>query len=109
MDLGKRIKETREKLGISGNELAVRIGTAQSAVWKIESGEVSAPSVFTVAAIAKALGVSLDDLVGDVELTPRPPSNEKQALSAWMQTVDNRLAELESALSTPGTKRKKAP
>lgn len=63
MDIGKRIEEIREQLGLSQSALARGIGTSQSAISQIEAGERN-PSFDMLRQIAKALGVSVPHLVG---------------------------------------------
>ena len=62
MDLGQRIKEYRESMGMSQNELAKKSGLAQSSLSYLESGEKS-PSVETLECICKGLGIPLSDLI----------------------------------------------
>ena len=67
MEIGKRIEEIREHAGMSQSALARSIGTSQSAISQIESGERN-PSFDMLRQIAKALSVSVPHLVGaDVE------------------------------------------
>lgn len=47
-------------------EIAAASGVSLEALRKIESGRVPTPAFFTVAALAAALGVPLDDLVAAV-------------------------------------------
>ncbi len=58
-------------------DLAQRCGLAQETIRKIERGAVPTPALFTVAALADALGMPLDVLV-----------REAAALSANMPHVD---------------------
>jgi len=60
-DIGTRIREEREHVGISQRELARRIGLSASMISQLESGQ-SKPSVSTLYAIVTELGVSLDDV-----------------------------------------------
>jgi ribosome-binding protein aMBF1 (putative translation factor) len=64
------IRALREKKGLSQRELAERVGTTQSAIARLESGNIS-PSLPTLDKIAYALGaevnlriVDLDELTG---------------------------------------------
>jgi transcriptional regulator with XRE-family HTH domain len=52
------IHELREKRGLSQRELAERLGTTQSAVARLEAGNVS-PGLPTLDKVAEALGVEL--------------------------------------------------
>jgi len=58
MDAGELIRRTRERHGISQRSLALRTGTDQAAVSRIERGEVS-PSVDTVERLLAAMGEGL--------------------------------------------------
>ena len=59
-----RLKECREKLGISKQEAARRIGISQPAYLRYESGDRK-PSLQTTKEIAKVLNTSVDYLIGE--------------------------------------------
>lgn len=60
--IGTKIKLIRTKLGISQEELGYRAGINKNSVGSIERGE-SSPTIDTLDMIAKALEISLVDLV----------------------------------------------
>ena len=60
----KRLKECREKLGISKQEAAKRIGISQPAYLRYESGDRK-PSLQMTKEIAKILNTSVDYLIGE--------------------------------------------
>lgn len=60
--LAKKIRELRNKKGLSQEKLARLAGISYNTVIKIESGESKHPTIQTMAGIAKGLGVSLDHL-----------------------------------------------
>jgi transcriptional regulator with XRE-family HTH domain len=60
-DIGTRLREERDRVGISQRELARRIGLSASMISQIESGQ-SKPSVSTLYDIVTELGVSVDDI-----------------------------------------------
>ena len=62
--LGDRVRDTREKLGLSILQVAQACGLSDSTVLRVERGEVD-PSVGTVEAIARVLGVTTCYLVGE--------------------------------------------
>ncbi len=62
-DIGARLREERDRVGISQRELARRIGLSASLISQIESGQ-SKPSVSTLYGIVTELGVSVDDIFG---------------------------------------------
>ena len=59
-----RLKECREKIGISKQETARRIGISQPAYLRYESGDRK-PSLQMTKEIAKVLNTSVDYLVGN--------------------------------------------
>jgi transcriptional regulator with XRE-family HTH domain len=60
-DIGSRLREERDRVGISQRELARRVGLSASLISQIESGQ-SKPSVSTLYAIVTELGASVDDV-----------------------------------------------
>jgi len=61
--LGKKIKELRLKQKLSQDELARKADVPYTTLTKIETGIIKKPSVYVVAKIAKALNISMDQLV----------------------------------------------
>ncbi|HWB22637.1 MAG TPA: cupin domain-containing protein [Gaiellaceae bacterium] len=59
--LGARLREERDRVGLSLRELARRLEVSPSLVSQIETGKTQ-PSVRTLYAIVNELGVSLDDV-----------------------------------------------
>src|SRR5438874_7806231 len=80
--LGSRIREARERYGMSQAELARRIGISGTALNQIESGKTPDPGVSRIIGIARILGVSIDDLVGLHEDTQAAPSFTKPRADA---------------------------
>src|ERR1700746_2606347 len=62
--LGKRLQVARQAAGLTQQQLCQKANLSFSTLTKIERGAIKAPSIFTVQAIAGALGSSLDVLVG---------------------------------------------
>jgi putative hydrolase of the HAD superfamily len=62
--LGKRLQEARQKAGLTQQDLCHRANLSFSTLTKIERGAIKAPSIFTVQAIAQAVHLSLDELIG---------------------------------------------
>lgn len=58
------IKEHREKAGLSQNQLAKLSGVPQSVICDIESKKTKAPRIDTLQAIAEALKMTVDELIG---------------------------------------------
>lgn len=62
-DLGRRIRQTREKLGLKQNDIASAMQISPQAVSKWERGE-NGPDITLLTALAKLLGVTTDWLLG---------------------------------------------
>ena len=62
-NIGENIKKRRKKLGLSQEDFAQKSGVKYTTLTKIESGVIKTPSVLMVEKIAKALGVSIEDLL----------------------------------------------
>ena len=61
--IGKNIRRHRKKLGLSQDKLSKLAEVAYNTIVKIESGENQNPTIETAQKIAKALGVSIDELL----------------------------------------------
>jgi len=61
--ISKNIKKLRAKLDLTQDDLAKKADIKYTTLMKVESGTVNKPSVQTMAKIAKALGVSIEDLI----------------------------------------------
>lgn len=62
--LGQKLQEARQKAGLTQQQLCHQANLSFSTLTKIERGAIKAPSIFTIQAIAGALGLGLDELVG---------------------------------------------
>ena len=87
--IGERIRAARGAANLSQADLAQRVGVAQAAISRIERDETQDPGVLIVAGIAKALGVSLDQLV-EGNATRRAPR----------KSLEDRVALLEDEVVT---------
>ena len=61
--LGKNLKKLRDKKGLSQDRLAKLADIANNTIIKIEQGENVNPRLDTLRKIAKALDVSVDELI----------------------------------------------
>ena len=61
--IGENIKKARNKLGLTQDDLVRKSGVKYTTLTKIESDVVVKPSVQTVAKIAKALGIAIEDIL----------------------------------------------
>jgi transcriptional regulator with XRE-family HTH domain len=72
MRFGQRLKEARERKGLSQSELARRCGVSRELITNVEAGRRTM-SIRNARTIARELGVGLDWLAGtfeDSELEP---------------------------------------
>ena len=63
INIGENIKKRRTKLRLSQEEFAQKSGVKYTTLTKIETGVIKKPSVLLMAKIAKALGVSIEELL----------------------------------------------
>ena len=61
--LGQKLKKLRNKLGLSQDDFARKADVPYTTLTKIETGVIKKPSVFVMSKIAKALDVSIEDLL----------------------------------------------
>lgn len=61
--IATNIKKYRNKLGISQDRLSKLADVTYNTIIKIESGANRNPTIETLSKIAKALGVTVDDLI----------------------------------------------
>jgi len=64
MELHEVIRERRSELGMSQADLAAKVGVDRRQIRRYESGETQ-PTLPVAKTIAKALGISIDELAGD--------------------------------------------
>ncbi len=62
-NIADKVRKARKKKGLSQDKLAREAGVAYNTVVKIESGENKNPTIETLRSIARALDVSVDDLI----------------------------------------------
>ncbi len=60
--VARRLKQLREKKGISQDELALRADTTKSQIYRIEHGEINT-SLATLGRLAKSLNINVKDLL----------------------------------------------
>lgn len=66
---GKRIKELRTEKKMTLDQLADTTGSSKSYIWELENKNPPRPSAEKLSGIAKALGVTLDYLLGTGDQT----------------------------------------
>ena len=62
-----RIKEAREKAGVTQTELARKCGVSRVTIWGIEAGSWDDTTVSTLNSIANVIGCTMDDLIVKTE------------------------------------------
>lgn len=60
--IGDKIKQLRNKQGLTQDKLARKSDLPYTTLTKIETNVITKPSIQTVMKIAKGLGISLDEL-----------------------------------------------
>jgi transcriptional regulator with XRE-family HTH domain len=63
INIGENVKKYRGKLRLSQEDFAKKSGVKYTTLTKIESNVIKKPSVLIIAKLAKALGVSIEDLI----------------------------------------------
>jgi len=61
--ISEDIKKLRTKLGLTQDDLAKKADIKYTTLMKVKSGTVNKPSVQTMAKIARALGISIEELI----------------------------------------------
>lgn len=62
-NLGKVVASLRRAKNMTQDELSKKAGISYSTLAKLERGAISSPSIYTIADIAKVLGVTVDEIV----------------------------------------------
>lgn len=65
MHIGRRIRRLREQRKLTARVLSIRASLPWSYVGRIECGEIRDPRLSTCRKLAKALGVSVADLIAE--------------------------------------------
>ena len=63
INIGENIKKYRNKQGLSQEDFAKKSGVKYTTLTKIERNVIKKPSVLVMDKLAKALGVSIEDLI----------------------------------------------
>jgi FMN phosphatase YigB (HAD superfamily)/DNA-binding XRE family transcriptional regulator len=76
--LGKQLQAARQAAGLTQQQLCHQANLSFSTLTKIERGAIRSPSIFTIQSIAGALGVGLDELIGQTEAGDGINSHQRQ-------------------------------
>jgi transcriptional regulator with XRE-family HTH domain len=71
MAIKDRLRQLRKARGLTQQALAFKSGLSMASVIHLEAGRTPDPRASTLKALANALGVGVDDLLGD---EPGPPT-----------------------------------
>jgi transcriptional regulator with XRE-family HTH domain len=63
INIGENVKKYRGNIELSQEDFAKKSGVKYTTLTKIESNVIKKPSVLIMAKLAKALGVSIEDLI----------------------------------------------
>lgn len=83
--LGKQLQTARRAAGLTQQQLCHQANLSFSTLTKIERGAIKAPSIFTIQAIADALGVGLDELLG--QTAPNSPTRQLQKTKSGVSFI----------------------
>jgi transcriptional regulator with XRE-family HTH domain len=78
LNLGKAIADLRRAKGMTQDELSTKAGISYSTLAKLERNAISAPSVFTMADIARVLEVSIDEIINPQKLDAHKDSIDQE-------------------------------
>lgn len=73
-ECAQRLRSAREAQGWTIQQVADRAGLDRSTIGKFESGQIRSPSFQTIAQVAHAVGLSLDELIADDPAKAKPAS-----------------------------------
>jgi transcriptional regulator with XRE-family HTH domain len=65
MSLATRLKEARVRTKKSLQDVADEVGASKAHVWELETGRAKNPSIEMLTKLAKSLGSSVRDLIGE--------------------------------------------
>jgi transcriptional regulator with XRE-family HTH domain len=98
MDIGRRIRDVREDLGMPAAELARRVGVAPNTVWRYEAGERE-PSMAMLEKIARALRTEPAELLREPSpLAAAPSRASRESVSASVRRASAMLEDTQRAL-----------
>lgn len=96
-ELGQRLRERREQLGLSVRELAERADTTHTTVVRLEQGAYDAPAPDKLSRIAEALGLNLADVfaLADYSVPSELPSFRPYLRTKYRDLPSPAVEELE--------------
>ncbi len=76
--LGERVAQRRRRLHLEQADVADRAGLSPAYVSRLERGRIIAPKITDLRSIARALDVTLDDLINDRPSSRLTPDDEAE-------------------------------
>lgn len=77
--MGYRIKEFREKIGMSQTTLAKRAGVSRGIIWMLESDTNNVTTTKTLKKIADALGTTVSNIFFEENVQPTEQKQQKRS------------------------------
>jgi transcriptional regulator with XRE-family HTH domain len=91
--IGQNLKYLRKKLGLTQEELAIKIGTTRPAIGSYEEGR-AAPKIQALQELAKFYRVSIDQLINEDLSTDKPQKNDNSVPRVLTTVIDRDNREL---------------
>lgn len=88
IDIGRKIRERRKALGMTGVEVAKSVGIGQSTLSQIENG--TSPTLDTLIKICNALSIKPSELLSDDGESSLPPDLQQLIETAKKLTPEER-------------------
>lgn len=85
--VGLRIREAYENAGLNRNQLSKRTGIDYGTLIEWERGIV-VPRQDSLARVAREVGYSVEDLVGDARILPDPPASPYAHFYEWLESSE---------------------
>lgn len=101
IDVGKRIKELRERKGFTTNGLACSTGISQSYIREMETGKYNNPSIGVICEICQSLSIPVSEFFEDddkdiksqneelTKMIDKLTSEQKKSLTEFLNTMIN--------------------
>lgn len=99
MEIGNRIRELRQKVGLSGRALAIKVGLDPSQINKIEHN-INKPSLDALEKICTALGITLSEFFSDTQEQEPLPPEVRQICEKVKRLPPDKLKVLNAVLDT---------
>ena len=93
---GDRVRELRERAGLTQGQLAYKADTTSSQISRLENNERPGAQAILVGRIAAILGTTVDYLLGNTDnpYPPFEPSRDDNGVDPELQDTANRLIEM---------------